>query len=558
MPGTWSPLKNQPTFNASTMLLLTDGAVMCHDGGVNGTAQWWKLVPAAGGTYSDGTWVSLRQGPNKPLYFASAVLSDGRVFVAGGEFNGSSAQAQLLAAEIYDPVNDQWTVLPTPAGWTMIGDAPACVLPDGRVLLGSINSNATAIFDPGMNTWAAADTKRNASSTEETWTLLPDRTVLTVDCVGHPTTERYVVAADKWVALDSLSAANDLVEASSSEIGPAVLLPDGRVFAIGATGSTALYTMPTVGRPKGTWQVGPTFPSPGPGLNLGAKDAPACLLPNGKVLCAVATVDGVAGNFNSPTLFFEFEPKTGQLNRVLDPPNNGGAPFEGRMLLLPTGEVLFSNGSQNVQVYSPDGAPLDVWRPVVTKHPPVVKLGDDVSIGGLQLNGLSQAVSYGDDAQMATNYPLVALRSSATGDVTYCRTWGHSSMGVATGLLPQTTRFHVPASLFPGQFELRVIANGISSAPVSLTVQPMVNTGTARATAKPSRLGEGTHQFTLVTVDSATGALLDGRVILEGADVGSTNTSITHTFDPGTYQVLARCPGFMDAVAQIVVVSLPR
>ena len=28
MSGTWKPLKNQPIFNASTMLLLTDGTVM--------------------------------------------------------------------------------------------------------------------------------------------------------------------------------------------------------------------------------------------------------------------------------------------------------------------------------------------------------------------------------------------------------------------------------------------------------------------------------------------------------------------------------------------------
>lgn len=31
MPGTWTPLVNQPTFPASTMLLLTDGTVMCQD-----------------------------------------------------------------------------------------------------------------------------------------------------------------------------------------------------------------------------------------------------------------------------------------------------------------------------------------------------------------------------------------------------------------------------------------------------------------------------------------------------------------------------------------------
>ena len=33
MPGTWTTLKNKPTFAASTMLLLIDGTVMCQDSG---------------------------------------------------------------------------------------------------------------------------------------------------------------------------------------------------------------------------------------------------------------------------------------------------------------------------------------------------------------------------------------------------------------------------------------------------------------------------------------------------------------------------------------------
>jgi hypothetical protein len=31
MAGTWTPLTNQPAFNASTMLLLTDGSILCQD-----------------------------------------------------------------------------------------------------------------------------------------------------------------------------------------------------------------------------------------------------------------------------------------------------------------------------------------------------------------------------------------------------------------------------------------------------------------------------------------------------------------------------------------------
>ena len=33
MTGNWIALTNQPTFNASTMLLLNDGRVMCQESG---------------------------------------------------------------------------------------------------------------------------------------------------------------------------------------------------------------------------------------------------------------------------------------------------------------------------------------------------------------------------------------------------------------------------------------------------------------------------------------------------------------------------------------------
>jgi hypothetical protein len=42
MAGTWGPLAHQPTFGAGTMLLLTDGTVMCQNSDTN---NWWRLTP---------------------------------------------------------------------------------------------------------------------------------------------------------------------------------------------------------------------------------------------------------------------------------------------------------------------------------------------------------------------------------------------------------------------------------------------------------------------------------------------------------------------------------
>src|SRR5213078_2448414 len=120
MAGTWGTLSSSggPS-NAGTMLLLTDGSVLCHDepnsGAVSGSNRWYRLAPDALGHYETGTWTKLASGPNSPLYFVCSVLQDGRVFIAGGEYNGTSAQVELLAAEIYNPVTNTWTTIGTPA-----------------------------------------------------------------------------------------------------------------------------------------------------------------------------------------------------------------------------------------------------------------------------------------------------------------------------------------------------------------------------------------------------------------------------------------------------------
>ena len=116
------------------------------------------------------------------------------------------------------------------------------MLRDGRVLLGDINSTQTVIYDPVAGTWSGTGTKGDLSS-EETWTLLRDGSVLTVEC--NPTypmaSQRYVPSPGTWVDAGSTQA--DLVaHAFSTEIGPAILLEDGRVIAFGGTGHTAIYT----------------------------------------------------------------------------------------------------------------------------------------------------------------------------------------------------------------------------------------------------------------------------------------------------------------------------
>jgi Kelch motif protein len=472
MSGTWQTLTApSPPANAGTMLLLTDGRVLCHDepnsGAVSGSNRWYTLTPNSSGDYQAGTWTQVANGPNSPLYFACSVLRDGRVFIAGGEYNGTSAAVELNAAEIYDPVANSWTTIGTPAGWTQIGDAPSCVLNDGRVLLGNINNKQCAIYDPIANSWTAGPTKDDTRCTEETWVLLADQTVLCLECDRQPRAEKYVMAANQWVSAGNTPVT--LVDTNSDEIGSALALPDGRVFCIGATANTALYTPPMIANQAGTWATGPSFPVVVKGLVTGAKDAPACLLPNGRVLCVVAPYNPTAGTWGNPLYLYEYDPVANTLTQVSSPANGAGSPFSSRLILLPTGQVLHTNGSSSVAIYTPDGAPDPVWKPSITSVPTALLPGHTYTLHGRQINGLSQAVIYGDEGAMATNYPIVRL-TDTSGNVHYCRTHDHSTMGIQTGAVIHTTQFTVPASVPYGSFKLCVIANGISSDCVSVAV----------------------------------------------------------------------------------------
>ena len=105
---------------------------------------------------------------------------------------------------------------------------------------------------------------------EEGWNLLPNGKLLTVDAYVFqydPTgmnSELYDPASQTWS-----SAGSTIVQLwdshcgnskkASFEVGPAVLRPDGTVFATGAntcgTGHNAIYDSST-----GTWTAGPDFP----------------------------------------------------------------------------------------------------------------------------------------------------------------------------------------------------------------------------------------------------------------------------------------------------------
>ena len=519
--GTWSTLTAPTppagsTVGADIALLLTDGSVLMHNGSGSNTDEWYRLTPGDDGKYASGSWSSALKMTYTRLYFASGVLRDGRVFAIGGEYsndpndlNPGAPNTFAPSAEVFDPDTNTWRLLTAgekPATVNQVaGDAPACVLADGRVLVGEPLSANCWLWDPDDMSWipagtrfgAAGNTKQCSSNDEETWALLPDGSVLTVTITPTTTraTQRYVPAQDAWVSAGQTPQSLVLATVRGvpvTEIGPGLTLPSGRAFFVGGNGQTALYTPPTVASPNGIWASGPTTPATAGATpistNLTDADGPGVLMPNGRVIflagtTTVATTDA-AGN---PTGYFSMNPRAFEYNPATSPqpatmpqlaaqptlPNNSWT-YEYWMLLLPTGQLLLTHQTAGApQLYTPnagDGSPQAGWKPRITAAPSAVVRGHTFTLSGTQFNGLSQACSYGDDGQMATNYPIVRVTHATTGKVRYLKTHHHSTMGIATGAATVSTDVDVPDNLPTGSYQLVVIANGIASDPATVRV----------------------------------------------------------------------------------------
>jgi hypothetical protein len=458
----WQTLKHPPAFQTDTALLLTDGRAMVHE---YNTPNWWALQPDNSGSYLNGTWKKLASMSSSyaPLYFASQVLPDGRVLVEGGEYNFLNQDETNMGA-IYDPVKNKWKSVNPPKGWSTIGDSPAIILPDGTFMMGMGGFSTTkinAFFNPKKLTWTLKGMGKADGFVEEGMELLPNGKVLLVDTQATPNSEIFNPKTSTWSNAGSTIV--DLSENAGEEIGPALLRPDGTVFAMGGNGSgaghTAIYNTKT-----SKWAAGPDFPN---GDDMA--DAPAAVLPDGNVLCETSP-----GVFNTPLTFYEFN---GKKFTKVPTVHNSGSPatsYQGRFLVLPTGQILYTLAdgvNMDAEIYTAKGTFKSSWAPAITTAPSSVTHGMTYNISGTQFNGLNHGAAYGDDAQMNSSYPLVRITNNATNHVFYARTHDPSTMGVATGKKIVSTNFDVPSGIETGASTLEVVANGIPSTGVAVTVQ---------------------------------------------------------------------------------------
>ncbi len=459
--GSWSAVGSTAPGSVQLMILLTDGTVMCCDGG-NG--NWWKLTPDTSGNYANGSWSTLASMHYTRRYFSSQVLQNGKVMVAGGEYGTGGA-----TSEIYDPVANTWTTVSVPSGLLYTGssgdaensafrDSESILIANGTMMVAPVfpyNANQTVIYDPVANTWSGGAYYLR-SQNEACWAKLPDDSILTID-KNSTQSERYIPSSNTWINDNTVSAN---LYGAGAEIGPGLLCSDGRVFYLGGNNNTAFYT-PSGSTSMGSWAPGPGFPN-----SQGCPDAPAAMLPSGNIFFTSSALGNANNAFPTNVSFYEFNPSSSTYTRQNSPTggltHNNIATYNTALLVLPSGNVLYSSESSQVYVYNPGESALASGKPTISR----VSWNTDgsVHVVGTLLNGISAGSAYGDDEQNDSNYPLLRF-TDGSGNVTYGRSYNWSSTSVKTGGRVLTTEASLPSGVFnyPGTYSLQVVANGNAS-----------------------------------------------------------------------------------------------
>jgi hypothetical protein len=325
---------------------------------------------------------------------------------------------------------------------------PVLRLQDGRVFVIGAN-NHTALYTPSANSWAAGPdifgALSNAFGTigsapfgadDAPAALMPNGHVLLAADAGPAAVTSHGNTTSGSFVITSIASTAGL------QIGWAVTQADG--------GTTTIPQNTRIASIDSATQIHISRPASATSGGLGLR---------------------FGGIFSMPTYLYDFDPGAGTLSPVSpaspDPSLASIPAYVTRMLVLPTGQVLFSNSGSQLWIYTPGGAPNPSLRPVVNA---VKYNGSGVfTVTGKQLNGQSNGSAYGDDVESDENYPIVRLVNT-TGSVYYCRTTNWSSTAVAGGSAPQTVDFTLNPAVTPGNYVLVSSGAGISSFPLAINI----------------------------------------------------------------------------------------
>ncbi len=390
------------------------------------------------------------------------------IVIEGGEYNNGIAVWTTLGARLtYSGNSFTWVANAPPAGWSTIGDAESVTLANGKYMQSNCCTSQNALYT-GPNSWLMTGSALQPSNDESGFTLLTNNKVLTVDakfnstCATNRGSELYDQGTGVWSCGPQTPV--QLYNAADEELGAAVTMYNNKVIQFGGNVvATAVYDVSA-----NSWSAGPT-----PAGGLDQADGPAALEPNGKVLAMLSP-----GLFRSGCQFVEYNPNTNSLSNAPNPTNcPADSSFVGHLMILPTGQIMFTDLSGLVEVYTPAPGVVAAAIPTIVAASTRLTRGSfNNLLYGKQLNGLSENNAYGDDYQGSTNYPLVKFTEISTGNVYWAPTHDESTHSIAPGTI-MYTKFDIPASLpappsgGPTDYGLSLCANGICSHPIHVIVQ---------------------------------------------------------------------------------------
>ena len=423
----------------------------------------------------------------------SALLSRGKILV------GDLVNANTY---IYDVASNAWRpsgtkVYPAESsdeeGWTRTSEGTIV----NYDLFQSIATNGSYAekYNPKTGKWSAISpsdgtaqgTIPQLSSVNLGYELGPslrlqDGRVFEIGATQH--TALYNPIWNTWEAGPDISGTlNGIASPFGADDAPGAILPNGHViFAADAgasqftssgniiAGSPVITGIPSTAILQVFWSVnGPGIP---PGAYIASVDSPSQVTINTPAT-ATTSDDAISwgGTFSLPTELFEFDPLMNRIHQITSALPDANLPFEGsyptRMLILPTGQLLFSDSSSQLWVYTSEDAANPFLRPFITN---VNYLGGGkFRLRGLQLDGQSSGAAYGDDDQMDSNYPIIRMVDSH-GDVLYARTSNWSKVAVGEDGF-ETVDFTPNPEVTPGNYSLIVSGAGISSFPFPIEIK---------------------------------------------------------------------------------------
>jgi hypothetical protein len=450
--GTWTAVKQRfaatlasgAPAQPGTAQLLTDGRVLAS--GPEASATWYTFTPDAFGSYENGKWAPAATSPVGRLFHPSFILRDGRYWSGGGEYVfGATTRA---ANEVYDPVADTWSSLPDMP--EDMADTPAAILGDGRLLVfghrwASTNTYILS-FDP-LPTWSlTAPWSFTIGDQESSTVTLQDGSVL----VGSRLFDLYLPSTGTWIsAAPPPGGAGVFQPPNNDEMGPILLLPDGRAFVTGSNEKNAIFT-PGGPNGAGSWTAAADTPA-----SYNHSDAPSAVEPNGKVLSVVTKGDGDEGVGDRSGAIYEYDPGTDTWT-LIPTPFTFDDVERVILLALPSGQIWASgSGSPTAWLYNPVGAPRPEWRPSIGAFG--VATPGAFSLTGDLLNGTTPGGDFGDDAKMATNFPVVSF-VDAGGHVYFGRSFDFDNM---TPTRCTSARVAPPAGIPDGTYAVHVAASGV-------------------------------------------------------------------------------------------------